>query len=148
MKPRILRDLIVTYRPNPARVPVTDSPVTRAAAAAAIFLPRLQHEPQEVLGAIYLDTKLHVIAYREIHRGTLAQTYIQPRDILIPALLVNASAVIIAHNHPSGDPTPTTEDLAVTRELDTACRLLGVDLLDHLVIGDGRYVSLKETGRL
>ncbi len=148
MTPRILRDLIVEYRPNPARLTYTDAPILHPRDAAAILIPLLRDQPQEVLGAIYLDTRGRVIAYREISRGTIHQCLVQPRDVIIPGLLINAAQVLIAHNHPSGDPTPSPDDCALTRQLVEACSLIGVPLRDHLIIGDDQYVSFQETGRM
>lgn len=147
-RPRYLRDLVVTYRPNPDRVSVYPGAVTTSERAASILIPLLGTEVQEVLAVLYLDAKSQVLAYREIHRGTLDHVQVHPRDVYTPALLISAHSIILAHNHPSGDPTPSPDDIAMTRRMIDAGTLLDVHLMDHFIIGDTRYLSFKETGRL
>lgn len=116
--------------------------------AAAAFMATLQDEPAEVFAMICLTTKHRVIAYHEVSRGTLDATLVHPREVFKAALLVNAATIVVAHVHPSGLPTPSPDDIDLTRRLAAAGELLGVHLLDHIVIGDGRYYSFKEAGRL
>ena len=116
--------------------------------AATAFMTTLQDEPSEVFAMICLNTKHRVIAYHEVSRGTLDSTPVHPREVFKAALLANAAAIIVAHNHPSGDPTPTADDAAITTRLAAAGELLGIPLLDHIVIGDARYYSFKEAGRI
>ena len=78
----------------------------------------------------------------------LDSTLVHPREVFKAAMLANAAAIVLAHNHPSGDPTPSPDDMALTRRLVDAGRLIGVDVLDHIVIGDGRHVSFRERGWL
>lgn len=105
----------------------------------------LEREPVEVFMALALNTRHRVLACYEVSRGTLTASLVHPREVFSPALQLRASSMIVAHNHPSGDPEPSHEDRAVTRRLLDAGELLGVPLLDHLVIGaDGRWVSLRE----
>ena len=89
-----------------------------------------------------------LIAYHEVVRGSLDMVIVQPREVFRGALLANAAALILAHNHPSGDPTPSADDLALTQRLIQAGALLALDILDHLVIGDARYTSLRELGHM
>ncbi len=107
---------------------------------------RLARWPQEVMAAVALDTRNRPIAYAELFRGTLNKAAVEPRPILQFALLLNAAAVIIAHNHPSGDATPSAEDLAFTRRMAEAGETVGVRLVDHVIAGAQGYVSLKERG--
>jgi DNA repair protein RadC len=116
--------------------------------AAAAFIALLQDEAAEVFGILCLSTKNRVIAYHEVSRGTLDATLVHPREVFKAALLANAAGIIAGHNHPSGDPTPSPDDIALTQRLVAAGTLLGIPVLDHVIIGDGRYVSLKEAGRL
>lgn len=116
--------------------------------AASTFMTLLQDEPGEVFAMLCLTTKHRVIAYHEVSRGTLDATLVHPREVFKAALLANAAAVIICHNHPSGDPSPTIDDLDVTRRLVSTGELLGIPVLDHIVVGDGRYVSFKESRRM
>jgi DNA repair protein RadC len=94
-----------------------------------------------------LNTKNEIIGMHTIHIGTVNASVVHPREVYQQALLNNASSIIVCHNHPSGDPTPSREDIEVTKRLVEAGKVVGIDLLDHIVVGDGtRYVSLKEKG--
>ena len=95
-----------------------------------------------------LDTKNKVIGIFEISRGSVNASIIHPRDIFQRAILVNAASVILAHNHPSGDPTPSPEDVALTKKLAEAGRVMDITVLDHVIVGDGAFVSLKQQGAL
>ena len=100
---------------------------------------------QENLIVLLLNTRNQVVARRTIYIGTVNSSAVRPAEVLRPAVRENAPSVIVAHNHPSGDPTPSPEDIAVTRDLAASGKLLGIELLDHLVIGSGgRFTSLKE----
>ncbi len=110
---------------------------------------RIDNEPQEVFYILALDTKNRVIGLYEAFRGTVNASLVSPREVLQIALLHNANALAVAHNHPSGEPQPSLEDVTATHELNRACKLLDIDLLDHVVIGhNGRYVSLREQGAI
>ena len=99
---------------------------------------------QEVLGALYLDISNRLISDAELFRGTLTRAAVEPRPILRQALDVCASGLIIFHNHPSGDPTPSREDISFTHRMVQAGEVLGVRFLDHLVVGNtGQWVSLR-----
>jgi DNA repair protein RadC len=102
--------------------------------------------PQEQLRAVLLDTKHRVLAIRTIYQGSLNSSPVRPAEVFREAIRHNAAALIVVHNHPSGDPQPSSADVAVTRELHEAGLLLGIELLDHLVIGQGRHVSLRRLG--
>jgi DNA repair protein RadC len=94
-----------------------------------------------------LDTKNRVIGLNLVSIGILDSTLVSPREVFKPALLANAASVIIAHNHPSGDPAPSPEDRRVTQTLSEAGKLLGVDVLDHVILGEGEtFRSLKQLG--
>ena len=95
-----------------------------------------------------LTTKHRVIAYHEVSRGILDSTLVHPREVFRAAILANAAGIVAGHNHPSGDPTPSPDDIALTRRLAAAGEVLGVPLLDHIIVGDGRYYSFKEVGCL
>lgn len=109
---------------------------------------RYCHHVQERLGAVYLDAKNRPIREREIYVGTLNATTVSTRDIFRHALEDGAASVIIFHNHPSGDPAPSAEDLIFTKKVVEAGKLLGVDVVDHLILGMNRYVSLKDRGAM
>ena len=116
--------------------------------AASVLLELLQDEPAEVFGILCLTTKLRVIAYHEVSRGTLDSTSAHPRDVFRTAILANAASIVLAHNHPSGDPSPSPDDVALTRTLVAAGGIIGIDVLDHIIVADGRYVSFRQLGRL
>jgi DNA repair protein RadC len=146
-----LRELTVRYsvrKDSEERPVVVSRALSNPADAVAAFTALLQDEPAEVFGILCLTTKHCVIAYHEISRGTLDSTLVHPREVFKGALLANAAAIIGSHNHPSGDPTPSADDIELTRRLAAAGELLGIPVLDHIIIGEGRYFSFKEAGRL
>ncbi len=110
--------------------------------------PEMASLAQEQLRVLLLDTKNNVVGQRVIYQGNVNSSMVRPAEVLRPAVMEAVPNIIIAHNHPSHDPTPSPEDAAVTRELSQAAKLLGVELLDHVVIGGERFVSLKERGLL
>jgi DNA repair protein RadC len=124
--------------PENLRDPVRDPP-----SLARALVARYGHHVQERLGAVFLDAKSRIIREREIYVGTLNATTVSTRDIHRLALDDHAAGVIVFHNHPSGDPNPSAEDLHFTKRLVDAGTLLGVDVLDHLILGLNRFVSLK-----
>ena len=101
---------------------------------------------QEELWVAALDTKNRVLNLAKVYRGNVNSVTIRSGELLRDAIRVNATAIILAHNHPSGDPTPSPEDIGITRNIRQAAGLLQIDLLDHLIVAPGRYVSLKERG--
>jgi DNA repair protein RadC len=101
---------------------------------------------QEVLKVILLDSRNHVMDIAELYRGSLNSSQVRVGELFRPAIRRNSAAIIIAHNHPSGDPSPSPDDIAITRAIVQAGKLLDIDVLDHLVIGKGRFVSMKERG--
>ncbi|MEO6260418.1 MAG: DNA repair protein RadC [Thermoanaerobaculia bacterium] len=101
---------------------------------------------QEQLGAVFLDSRRRILCEREIYVGTVAHAVVSTRDIVRQGLEVNAVGVVIFHNHPSGDPSPSGEDILFTRRASDALRLVDLELVDHLVIGASRYESLKQKG--
>ncbi len=114
--------------------------------AAALLQYEMSALEQEHLRVILLDTRNHVLDTVEVYRGSVNSSQVRVGEIFKPAIRRGAPAVIVVHNHPSGDPTPSPDDVAVTRAFVQAGKLLDVDVLDHLVIGQGRYVSMKERG--
>lgn len=116
--------------------------------AAAKFLEDLLRDrTQEHMVALYLDTRNRVIGWTVAHVGTLSRAACEPRTILQVALALNAAGFIVAHNHPSGDPSPSAEDVSFTCRMRDAGEAVGPRLVDHLIIGrDGRWVSLRQRG--
>ncbi len=113
---------------------------------ANLLLPDLRYQKKEHLKSLLLDTKNRVLAIRTVSIGDLSSSIVHPREVYKDAVVASAASIIVAHNHPSGDPTPSAEDVAVTKRLIGAGEIMGIDLLDHIVIGDGVFVSLKERG--
>lgn len=107
---------------------------------------RMHEESEEYLYMLCLNTKNKVIGVFEVSHGNVNSSIFGVREILQKALLANAVSIIMLHNHPSGDCTPSNEDINVTKRLKEAGKLIGVELLDHIIIGDGTYCSLMEKG--
>ena len=108
--------------------------------------PTLRDQNREHFVALLLDTKGGVLRTRTVSVGDLSSSLVHPREVFTEAVRHSAASLIVAHNHPSGDPSPSPEDVQVTRRLCEAGELLGIELLDHVVLGDSRWVSLKEKG--
>ena len=115
---------------------------------AALLMPRFRYETKESFIAILLSTKNHVLKTAVISVGSLNASIVHPRELFREAINASAAAVILAHNHPSGDPAPSPEDVSLTRKLVDAGKLLDIPVLDHIVLGDGKYISFKEKGIL
>jgi len=112
-----------------------------------LFLTFLQETDREQFFLLCLNTKNEPTALHTVSIGSLDASIVHPREVFKVAILSNAASVIVAHNHPSGDPTPSKEDIQVTRKLQEAGELLGITLLDHVIVGtEGAYTSLKERG--
>ncbi len=122
------------------------SPVLTPEHAYRILGPGLQELRHEELHAVYLDRRRRPLGQRALTRGSDGFTVVDPRQIYRPAIALGASAVVLAHNHPSGDPTPSGQDVAVTERVVQAGRVLGVPLLDHLVVAGERFTSLAREG--
>ncbi len=120
--------------------------VTSPADGANLIMAEMQHLEQEHLRVILLDTRNRVIGTPTIYIGSVNSSVVRVGEILRPATIAQAPALIVVHNHPSGDPSPSPEDISVTRTIVQAGRLLNIDVLDHLIIGHNRFVSLKERG--
>jgi len=113
---------------------------------ANLLLLEMGHLDQEHLRTVLLDTKNRVQQIATIYIGSVNSAQVRIGEIFRDAIRRNSAALIVAHNHPSGDPTPSPEDILVTRQIVEAGKLLDIDVLDHLILGNNRYVSLKERG--
>lgn len=127
-------------RPDPERNAYDSEVLGRALVAQCAGLR------QEQLGAVFLDSRQRIVCQREIYVGTVAHAVVSTRDIVRQGLEVNAVGVVIYHNHPSGDPSPSGEDILFTRRTADALRLVDLELIDHLIIGASRCESLKQRG--
>jgi DNA repair protein RadC len=127
---------------SPEARPTINSP----ADAAALVQYEMSALEQEHLRVLLLDTRNHVLDVVEVYRGSVNTAQVRVGEVFKAAIRRNAAALIVVHNHPSGDPTPSPDDVAVTRAFVQAGKLMDVDVLDHLIIGLGKYVSMKERG--
>ena len=120
--------------------------VRSPADVAQLLMAEMSHLAQEHFRVLHLDTRNRVLGSQTVYIGSLNASYIRVAEVFREAVKRNCAAMIVAHNHPSGDPTPSPEDVEVTRQLVAAGKLLDIELLDHLVIGQQRFVSLRERG--
>lgn len=125
----------------------TGPPVT-SPQEAYLLVADMAELRKEHFRCLYLDARRRLLSSETISIGTLTASLVHPREVFQPAVARSAASVLVAHNHPSGDPEPSAEDLALTRRLRQAGDILGIELVDHLVVGRGSYVSLKELGYL
>jgi len=130
-----------------ASLPPEDRPsVASPAQAAALVQYEMSALDQEHLRVLLLDTRNRLVRIAEVYRGSLNTSLVRIGEVFREALRHNAAGLIVVHNHPSGDPSPSPEDVALTRSLVEAGKLLDLQVLDHLIIGQGRFVSLRERG--
>jgi DNA repair protein RadC len=115
---------------------------------AVYYMEQLRHEEQELMLCMMLDSKNHLIGEQVLSKGTVNTTVITPREILLEALRRQAVSILLVHNHPSGDPSPSTADRDVTERVYLAAEMVGITLLDHIIIGDQKYFSFLEEGIL
>lgn len=120
--------------------------ITCPADAARLLMPEMSHLEQEHMRVLLLDTRNRVLAIHEVYKGSLNTSMIRVGEVFREAIRRNCAAIIVAHNHPSGDASPSSEDSSVSRELVEAGKLLDIEVLDHLVIGRNQFVSMKERG--
>jgi DNA repair protein RadC len=114
--------------------------------AAHLLMPMIGHKPQENFVVMYLDTRNRVLDHEILYKGSLNTSLVRVSEVFRGAVRRNCASLVVAHNHPSGDPSPSPEDVALTRRLVDAGKLLDVEVLDHLVIGQNRHFSLREHG--
>ena len=146
----LLNELAVRYEvsTNPNRA---DNPLVTISCPGdvyALLRDEMADLAQEQLRVLLLDTRNHVIGQRVIYQGTVNECSVRPAEVLRPAVVEGVPNIIVAHNHPSRDPSPSPEDTRATRELNQACKMLGVKLLDHVVIGGDHYASIKDLGHI
>ena len=106
----------------------------------------LEHETKEHFLALHLDGKNRIVCFERVSVGSLNQAIVHPREVYKGAVLSSAAALLVLHNHPRGDPTPSKEDLAITTRLREAGEIVGITLLDHIIVGAGKYCSFTEQG--
>lgn len=113
---------------------------------AELLLPQFGASPVEQVGVLLLDARHRLMRVRTISVGSLDTSVVHPREVFRPAITLGAAAVVLFHNHPSGDPTPTSEDIALTRRVRHAGDVIGIDVVDHIVLADARYCSVRQAG--
>ena len=149
-----VREFVCTYRTlrddQGQAVRLPSEALSDPRTAAATLTPLLANETVEVFAVACLSTRHRLLAWHVLSRGTRSSTSISLPDVFVPACLTpGTTALLVVHNHPSGDPTPSLDDVALTRRLQSAGAILDLPLLDHLIVGEGeRYYSFREAGAL
>lgn len=139
IKITLIREKIINYNEKlPKRIGNAED--------AHSHLKDLSESPQEIVKALYLNTQNEVIGNYIVSKGTVKSTLLSAADVIRPALLCGASGIIIGHNHPSGETSPSSEDIKMTEKLKEACNLMDIKLLDHLIIGDDNFTSMNAKG--
>jgi DNA repair protein RadC len=128
--------------------PRSKAPTILAADDAYEYLKEMAKYTREHFRGLYLNTRGRIIRDEIISIGTLNMSVVHPREVFLPAVEFSAAAIILAHNHPSGDPTPSDEDLAITQQIVEAGRVMSIEVFDHIIIGENRYISLQREGLL
>ena len=144
-----LRSLRVTFSRELVREDLADYiSSTRFTSARQVFelFADLRDEPKEHFIALHLDGKNRIVCFDRVSVGSLNQSIVHPREVFRGALLVASAAIILLHNHPSGDPSPSQEDRAITKRLCEVGDIIGIRVLDHVIVGDGSYMSFAEQG--
>jgi len=130
-----------------ARARMSDTVTIRSPRDAFdVLSEQLRYLQKEHFVCLFLNTKNHIIAQETLSMGSLNASIVHPREVFRAAIKCSSASIVCAHNHPSGDPTPSPEDIALTSRLVEAGQIIGIDVLDHVIIGDGDFVSLKEQG--
>ena len=124
---------------------IADKPIKSSADVAQLF-SFLENETKEHFIAVHLNAKNKIICVDRVSTGSLTASIVHPREVMKSTLLSSAAAMVLVHNHPSSDPTPSREDIELTRRIKESADLLGVRLLDHVIVGEGRHYSLADSG--
>lgn len=122
--------------------------ITTSQDAADILLPLMADETQEVFTVIFLNRRSHIIKVEEIHRGGVAAMVVDPKVIFQKAMIYKASSIILSHNHPSGSPSPSIEDIRLTEKIKVGANFLDMRVLDHIIIGENIYYSFADEGKI
>ncbi len=145
----LLSELAVRYQVDTRPAHQDDAPaINRPEDVHRLLGPEMTPLAQEQLRVLLLDVKNRVMGQRVVYQGNVNSVMVRPAEVLRPAVAESAPHFVLVHNHPSGDPTPSYQDRALTGDLYRAAKLLDIDLLDHVVVGHGGFASLKEQGCL
>lgn len=123
-------------------------PITNSKLLFDYLYQSMRDKKQEIFIVLFLDAKNHVLKVETLFKGTLTASSVYPREVVKAALENHAAALIFAHNHPSGDPSPSSEDLAITKQLYFACKTMGIAVHEHLIIGNNKYFSFSDHGHI
>ena len=113
-----------------------------------VYMEELRYKKKEIFRVVLLNTKNVIIGSKDISEGSLNASIVHPREVFLEAIKKSANKMILMHNHPSGDPTPSSEDINITKRLISAGQIVGIEILDHVIIGDGSFYSFKENGQI
>ncbi|HYF82573.1 MAG TPA: DNA repair protein RadC [Clostridia bacterium] len=123
-----------------------DKPVKSPKDVADLLMEDMRYLKKEHMKLVLLNIKCNLISVEEISIGSLNASIVHPREVFNPAIKKSSASIIMVHNHPSGDPSPSSEDIGITARISEAGKLIGIELVDHIIIGDGKYISMKEKG--
>ena len=126
--------------------PGADKPLKCPQDVAALLMEEMRYLKKEHMKLVLLNVKCNLISVEEISVGSLNASIVHPREVFNPAIRKSSASIIMVHNHPSGDPSPSSEDVSITARIAEAGKLIGIELVDHIIIGDGKYISMKEKG--
>ena len=130
------------------RLPFPKPVINGPADAYDILKRQLAYEDREIFATVILDARNQVMGINTVSVGTVSSSLVHPRETFKPAIIMGASSIILAHSHPSGDPSPSKDDIELTQRLAKAGEILGIEVLDHIIIADDHFLSLKEAGHL
>ena len=126
--------------------PGADKPLKCPQDVAGLLMEEMRYLKKEHMKLVLLNVKCNLISVEEISVGSLNASIVHPREVFNPAIRKSSASIIMVHNHPSGDPSPSSEDISITARIAEAGKLIGIELVDHIIIGDGKYISMKEKG--
>lgn len=144
-----IREMRILYQDGIEWKPDGDGKINRAGRAVSVMAQLFDSETVEISYVLFVDTALHPVGYHLLSRGTLNDVALHPREVFKAALLANAAGLIVIHNHPSGSVEPSCYDIKTTKRLIEAGKLVGVEVMDHIIIGAaGKWLSLRDGGQL
>ena len=142
----IVAAIELSKRLAPGRVMESKCKLSTGKDVYDVLMQEMMYEKRELFMSIHLNTRMEIESKRIVSIGCLDTAPVHPREVFRPAVKSGAAAIIVAHNHPSGDPAPSDQDIAITKRLIEASRIIGIKLLDHIIAGRDSYISLKDSG--